>query len=183
LACPFIEKLLRSSRFVEKIKEIGGQWGIVSVNFSEEWIRGVLGNHLRDVEILANQPDETGQLKGPKDENGNRGELIVTSDGKLAAIKVMLRRLQMEPGTSRVVYVGDSGTDFECLLEGGVIGIVMVEEDGTSKLLDTFKRVSSDPEYMFLENFQEIKEYDEGRGKALYFARDFQEIVESNLFE
>ena len=108
------------------------------------------------------------------------GQLLVTSDGKLSAMQMMLEDFRERQNLQRVIYIGDSGTDVECLLSRG--GIIMLGEDGSSKLLDTLRSVSNDPEYGFLKDIRHVEEYDERRGIAIYFARDFRDIVESPLF-
>lgn len=164
--------------FVERVKELGDFWGIVSVNFCGSFIRGVLGAgagpEIEDVEILANSPDKKGVLFGPE---SHSGKVVATSDAKLASMKTLLQSWS-ERGSSdvsRPVYIGDSGTDIECLMEPGVIGVVM-SEDRKSSLMETMKRVGID--------VVPIGEYEESKSKErmVYLARDFGEITRSHLF-
>lgn len=169
-----------SIRFVKRLEAVNGTWGIVSVNFSESWIRGILGAYAKDVRIYTNQPDENGGLRGPHSSDGKQTELLITSEGKLVAMKRMLSELGGDENT-KVLYVGDSGTDVECLLKE--VGIVMVNENGKSKLKDLLEGVGSDPEYDFSGEIIDIREYDSSEGKAIYFARDFRDIIASPLFK
>ncbi len=161
--------------FVKRASTSGGLWGIVSVNFSTKFIRGVLeasaGPESAEVKILANHPNEHGTLMGPK------GPVLATSDAKLASLKDLLESWKNEwkrfEGFATVVYVGDSGTDIECLTTDGVVGII-VSEDGESGLMEIFKRVNA--------NIFHISEYEEKRSSSVYWARDFEEITHSPIF-
>jgi len=75
---------------------------------------------------------------------------------------------------TRVIYAGDSGTDIECLLGEGVIGIV-ISEKGDSSLMATFRRVEV--------KIAHIEKYHEGEINTLYWASDFQDISKSPLFD
>jgi phosphoglycolate phosphatase-like HAD superfamily hydrolase len=164
--------------FLEKLKQDESIWGIVSVNFSGSFIRGVIGASAgpghAEVQVLANEPDEKGVLVGPRCE---AGKAITTSDAKLASMKDLLQlwcdRTSLK--ASRVVYIGDSGTDIECLMEPGVIGIVM-SDDGQSSLMQTMHRVG-----VYVVHIG-VYEDNESCGKRTYWARDFDEILQSPLF-
>lgn len=161
--------------FVERISTSGGLWGVVSVNFSSKFIRGVLeasaGLKSAEVKILANHPNEEGTLAGPK------GPVLATSDAKLASSKGLLqfwKNGSKKLGRSaKIVYVGDSGTDIECLTADGVVGIV-VSEDGEGSLMEIFKRVEVD--------IVHVSKYEEGKSSSVYWARDFEEITKSPIF-
>lgn len=157
-----------------------GKWGIVSVNFSVEFVRGVLASFLgeelaQELDILANEPrEEDGVLEGPTI-NG-RKEVIATSDGKLDAMKELLRSWE-EKGEEigEVFYFGDSGTDLECLKEAKV-GVILRDPlaDSDSSLMGTMKRIEMD-----VDPIEDFKESDE---KRLYWARDFY-AIESGIFK
>ncbi|KAL2064745.1 hypothetical protein VTL71DRAFT_3883 [Oculimacula yallundae] len=175
------------SEFVESVKRRGGRWGVVSVNFSGEWVRGVLevggggaetssgvkdrvGN--LDVDVLANHPNEEGILLGP-----GGGPVMATSDAKLAAMEEMLRKWKEEGvKVDRVVYFGDSGTDLECLTKEGVIGVI-ISGDGGGRLMDSLKRIGREPVHVSSPDVVQ-----KGESETLYWARDFEEVVESELF-
>ncbi|KAK2626514.1 hypothetical protein QTJ16_003689 [Diplocarpon rosae] len=156
--------------FVAQVHRSGGLLGIVSVNFSREFIRGVLEASAESnmVEILANQPDEKGTLLGPK------GTVLATSDAKLAAMKQLLHAWKegsnREEPSFKVVYVGDSAVDIECLTAKEVLGIV-ISADGKSGLMDTLRRINI--------NITHISKYGEGWSSSVYWARDFKELCEA----
>jgi len=157
--------------FVKEVEKSGGIWGVVSVNFCSHFIRGVLasaGVDTSTVEILANSSDKNGILFGP--ETRKDRSVMATSDAKLASMKHMVDSWTSKPGKqfSQSVYVGDSGTDIECLTEGGTIGIVMAEDYGSS-LMQTLSRVGGDVEH--------IDSYQDEQDAKVYWARDFGEIV------
>lgn len=159
--------------FVKKLDTEGGIWGLVSVNFSSYFIRGVLasaGVESSMVEVLANQANENGILLGP--ETGEGDSVMATSDAKLASMKSLLESWSSEPGEefSKVIYIGDSCTDIECLTEEGTTGIVMAE-DRNSSLVETLNRVGVEVKH--------IDAYRDGQESTVYWARDFREIMEN----
>lgn len=160
--------------FVKQVNKAKATWGVVSVNFSSQFIRGVLaasaGAGATEIEVLANHPDEEGKLLGPND-----GPVMATSDAKLAAMKDLLqkRKSGSKTGFSKVVYIGDSGTDIECLTAEGVIGIAM-STDGKGRLIDILNRIGPSPVH--------VGSQQEGKSSSLYWARNFEEIIKSPLF-
>ncbi|KAK0119107.1 hypothetical protein ONS95_007971 [Cadophora gregata] len=167
--------------FIQLLCESGAIWGVVSVNFSSQFIRGVLEASLEagaaELEVLANDPDEEGTLRGP-----SRGPVMATSDAKLAAMNELLQRWKSrsKAGVPRVVYIGDSGTDIECLTAEGVIGIVISRRAEPTPgdwmatvMMDMLKRVGLEPVH--------VGSQQEGKGSSLYWARDFGEIIRSPL--
>jgi 2-hydroxy-3-keto-5-methylthiopentenyl-1-phosphate phosphatase len=155
--------------FVMERKRRQESWGVVSVNFSRAFIRGVLstvGDGSEDVMVLANQPDMDGVLRGPKSEDGEIGPIMVTSDAKLFALKSMLVPVGQNSGGDKVVYIGDSGTDIECLTAEDVTGII-ISEDTNSSLLQTMKRIGTEVPH--------IAQYLGAKGRIVW-ARDFSEI-------
>jgi 2-hydroxy-3-keto-5-methylthiopentenyl-1-phosphate phosphatase len=161
--------------FVERIDMSGGIWGVVSVNFSSHFIRGVLasaGVDASKVEVIANHPYENGILMGP--ETRENRSVMATSDAKLASMKAMLNSWRSKAGGnfSKVVYVGDSGTDVECLTIEGTTGIV-IAEDRDSSLMETLDRVGVDVKH--------VDVYRDGQESRVYWARDFREILENSF--
>ena len=122
------------------------------------------------VEVLANQANENGILLGP--ETGEGDSVMATSDAKLASMKSLLESWSSEPGEefSKVIYIGDSCTDIECLTEEGTTGIVMAE-DRNSSLVETLNRVGVEVKH--------IDAYRDGQESTVYWARDFREIMEN----
>lgn len=160
------------SDFMMDIDSSGGIWAVVSVNFSRVFIRGVLesaGVDIAKVEILANGTDESGLLTGPISGTGGCGPVMSTSDAKLAAMKDLLVSWREAEGTflSKVIYIGDSGTDIECLTKEGTTGIVMAE-GGNSSLMDTMSRVGF--------TVKHIDSYEIGKQSTICWAQDFREI-------
>ncbi|KAL2129849.1 hypothetical protein VTI74DRAFT_7215 [Chaetomium olivicolor] len=142
---------------------------VVSVNWSGEFIRGVLeaGSQYgrRVKKVVANGiglPD--GLVKGPEELGG---EPLVTAGDKLRA----MRSLKVGMGEQSVVYFGDSTTDLACLVEAD-LGVVMAD-DGGSKLLRTFERVGLEVLHVGVAE----------EGSRLVWARDFEEVLESKVME
>ncbi|TVY37391.1 hypothetical protein LSUB1_G003435 [Lachnellula subtilissima] len=156
--------------------------GIVSVNFSRDFVRGVVSAvcpGLAGMDVVANVSNAAGVLEGfDVYGEGRPKEVIATSDGKLAAMKELLGywwkqgELNGEEAP-HPIYVGDSGTDLECLMEDGVIGIV-ITGDGKSALMETFNRIGV--------KVIPIREFRESEETSVYWARDFTEIMQSPLF-
>ena len=163
---------------IERVQQLKGSWGIVSVSFSTEFIRGVLeesvGNRVPEFEVLANQPDVTGVLCGPKTRNGSCGKVMATSDAKLSSM-TLLSQIMRSRRAPKVVYIGDSGTDIECLMEDGGVGI-LISEDGKNCMKECMKRLG-----MEAIHIRGHKLYRERGSKSIYWARNFQEIVSSPL--
>ncbi|PVH88257.1 hypothetical protein DL98DRAFT_508970 [Cadophora sp. DSE1049] len=160
--------------FVKRVGNSRAIWGVVSVNFSSQFIRGVLeaslGAGAEDVEVLANHPNEDGILLGL-----NSGPVMATSDAKLAAMNELLQKWRsgFKTSFSKVVYIGDSGTDIECLTAKGVVGIAM-STDRKSTLMDTLKRLGSE--------LVHVGSQQEGKRSSAYWARDFEEVVRGPVF-
>ncbi len=161
----------------EFLERIGGKGrvGVVSVNFEREFVKGVLRGVIRGIDVLANGSDETGVILGTK---GVRGEVISTSDEKLEVMRELLdgwgtgNRWGKEDKRG-LVYIGDSGTDLECLTEEGVVGIVL-SEDTKSSLMKTLARIGM--------RLTHVAGYEDGLS-SVYWARDFQEILDSPIFK
>jgi len=163
--------------FIERIRRREDTWGIVSVNFCSHFIKSVVeqssGEHF--INIRANVPNGSGVLIYP-----DHSSLLATSDSKLEAMreiawvlhKSLLNWDRVTNKASRTVYIGDSGTDIGCLTEEGIIGIV-ISGNGKSTLVETMRRVGREPIH--------ISEYQE-ESNALYWALNFEEILNSSLF-
>jgi hypothetical protein len=106
-------------------------------------------------------------------DSDSRGQLFLTSADKLEALKYMTNIFQHSSGESRtlIVYVGDSLTDSECL-QAANVGIVM-SDDGCGKLITAFKRVGV--------HIDHITSFEPKEEKAIYWAKDFVELVDSGL--
>lgn len=175
---------------------------------------------LENVSILANASEADGVLKGPC--LHGRHELVVDCRGKLACLESLLECWELrlpavsptpklpteddstteppslaekmsELPSERVVYVGDSATDIECLTRKGVLGIIMIEineaesvtGEGTQakrvktkeSLVETLKRVGVQVRHIskFESQLSEADIVDEDL-VMVYWARDFAEI-------
>ena len=189
---------------VEGEGEGAGEVGIVSVNWSREWVRGCVvaaaaaavetedgteskkkGWNVQSLRVIANEIEgldhfegSTGGLGryfGSEDEGG-----IWTSGDKLRVVKTLLSEQRpRRQGGGLSVYVGDSVTDLEALLEVDV-GICMRDEEmgsGQRELKEYLERVAVGCWWVGEWEWEGRPEKDMG----LWWARDFQEIYESPL--
>ncbi|KAF2094118.1 hypothetical protein NA57DRAFT_47016 [Rhizodiscina lignyota] len=157
---------------------------IMSVNWSRTFIKAVLlaagarvvdqsrfrlGESLHKLQIHANE------IGGLEREGGSDGSLegeIRTSGDKVRVMKEIGLGAEEKP---TVVYVGDSNTDLECLVEADV-GICMRDVDmgsGQKSLAETLERLDID--VVPLDEITNQQEEGEGR-KQLYWASDFEGI-------
>lgn len=150
--------------------------GVVSVNFSRYFIEGVLeasisdGSVVKEIEVVANISDENGILSGPE---RRWSEVMATSDAKLGSMRKLLGSWEKGRAShGKTVYVGDSGTDLECLLADEAAGVVM-SEDGEGSLIQMLKK------YVAVES---CAEYAEGKDNVLYYTKDFENLRNSPLF-
>jgi phosphoserine phosphatase len=130
---------------------------IISVNWSRSFLRGALLPHTLD--IIANEPVLDGTITGPEFFNGR----MTNAREKKEALKHLIKEKD-----GKVVYFGDSTTDMECLLAGGVV----ISDDEESSLLKTLKRIGV--------NVPHVGENSERDGKVKW-ARDFREVLDSGL--
>ncbi|EPE29581.1 putative hydrolase [Glarea lozoyensis ATCC 20868] len=156
---------------------------ILSVNFSRAFIEGVISVHPENCfgdfdSIVSNgqldSAEGNGVVIGPKlDDSRN---IMATSDGKWNAMNKIRQKWQDQgDAIMELIYVGDSGTDIECLTDSSVIGVIMTP-DGGGSLMDTMNRVGI--EVVHISSFKERQEME----RILYWARDFVEIIESPIY-
>ncbi|KAK4451467.1 HAD-like domain-containing protein [Podospora aff. communis PSN243] len=153
--------------FEELMKEIGQRGlgvGVVSVNWSEGWVRGAVGT---EVEGVVNSIGEDGRLKGPDVEGFGRDRMMLTAGDKVEAARGLVKR----NGGGKWMYVGDSTTDLGCLLEADV-GVVMGDRE-SSKLLQMLGRVGFE--------VPRVEERMEAQG--LVWARDFEEVLRCGVLD
>lgn len=103
---------------------------ILSVNWSIDYIKGVLGTRYDMTSVIANRTDpEDGSIStsGAFEESNDREawpDVLAVANDKLVAMRNLYRRRKASnPGKELIfIYFGDSTTDVECLIEvGGVI--------------------------------------------------------------
>merc|ERR1712054_278098 len=136
----------------------GWPLGVISVNWSRSFIRGVL--HQFSMPIVANEVASDGRIEGPE----FLGEQLTNSAGKLSA-------LQHEFGgdDESILYFGDSSTDLECILAHK--GVVIADNDGDSSLIRTLQRLSIPVPH--------VETYDRAANASVHWARNFQEVIAS----
>ncbi|CAP67897.1 uncharacterized protein PODANS_1_17730 [Podospora anserina S mat+] len=161
--------------FVGRCRENGWEIGVVSVNWSRDFIMGVISEQcggLDGVKVVANgirYPE--GTIEGPK-ELGR--EVMMTAGDKLRGMEL----LSKEGGErKRVVYFGDSTTDLACLVEADLGVVVADEEEG--KLLVTLRRIG----YGVPHVGGEYRREKDGKKQGMVWARDFEELMRSGVVE
>ena len=182
------------------------QWpvSIVSVNWSDAWIRGVVSTQTKgdervadDVRVYTNTISGSGAIVSNYARVGTADTASPVSSclDKLEALKVAaVDAAQLSPtiGVDEpVVYMGDSTTDLECLIHAGQGsrgggGIVLADGDGpaTSKLLKTLARLGYSVPHVAEAGqgrFRETKTEASNAGPRLAWARDFDEIMASHI--
>ncbi|CAK7271284.1 hypothetical protein SEPCBS119000_004525 [Sporothrix epigloea] len=181
---------------------------IVSVNWSDAWIRGVLradDSERNDpaIRVFANKVAPSGAIvpniprkavTASHDQKDDDAVPFSSCSDKAealdAAISAATRSLPEQ--SAAVVYMGDSTTDLECLLlagrnkNGGGGGIVMADGDGptTSKLMQALARLGyAVPHVSQAQPFQRPWLASEGDAPRLAWARDFEEILASKILD
>lgn len=142
--------------------EKGWDVAVVSVNWSRAFIEGALLPH--ELRVVANEPGADGSIEGPEFLGGR----MTNGHEKRAALDDVVAR--GKGGEGRVVYFGDSTTDMECLLRGGIV----ISDDGESSLMKTLRRVG--------EAVPHVKER-EAEPARVVWARDFREVLESGILD
>ncbi|KAL9128795.1 MAG: hypothetical protein Q9217_002604 [Psora testacea] len=141
-----------------------------------------------DIQIYANntQACASGRLSGPWVDSHR---LILTADDKLEIMRTFIsqvgtKKTAMKPKT---VYVGDSLTDLACLMEAD-IGICVRDKELSEeqKELDkTLQRLGVEVRWVCdyrRHNLESETTAESGaQGKLLWWARDFLEVVQSEI--
>ena len=142
---------------------------VLSVAWSPAWIHGVLEAAGLGVDVVCNDV-----LLGEAGEQG----LYVAAD-KLRCLRrlVSISEEGGEGGRPWVIYVGDSVTDLECLLEADV-GIVMRDEGALGSEQRELREVvgRAGVGTYWVGEFGEVQT---GEERVLWWARDFEEVVGS----
>jgi 2-hydroxy-3-keto-5-methylthiopentenyl-1-phosphate phosphatase len=155
-------KIREGFKELTKLAERNG-WGlgVISVNWSRSFIRGVL--HQFSIPIVANEVSSDGRICGPD----FLDEQLTNSAGKLSALKHEFRA-----GDESILYFGDSPTDLECLLAHK--GLV-ISSNVDSTLMRTMRRLSIP--------VQHVETYNKEANNSVYWAMDFQEVIGSGLLD
>ncbi|KAI5466778.1 HAD-like domain-containing protein [Mariannaea sp. PMI_226] len=141
-------------------EEKGWDVDVVSVNWSRAFIQGALLPHR--LRVIANDAHVDGTILGPE----FLGGCMTNGHEKREALEyVVMEKRRLEKG--RVIYFGDSTTDMECLLQGGIV----ISADENSSLMKTLRRVG--------EPVPHVAERE--AGSTLMWARDFKEVLSSGV--
>ncbi|KFZ13017.1 hypothetical protein V502_06817 [Pseudogymnoascus sp. VKM F-4520 (FW-2644)] len=194
--------------FVAWIRENRAEWGVVSVNWSWRWIRGVLDTVLGDVGgggsmyVKANDADgSTGMINGYPlhkvcynllkttfDTNGHqlnrkRTHLLTTADKLRAQINTLFYfELGVSSPEPLTVYIGDSPTDLSPLLHAD-IGIIMNSPSSTPGALNV---IIDKCGYRVLpvSEYKELYRKGENENVAILLsANNFTEIMDSGMLQ
>ncbi|RFU73065.1 had-like domain [Trichoderma arundinaceum] len=149
---------------IELARQNGWQVGVLSVNWSREFIEGVL--HPHSVPIITNQIAPDGKIQGPDDFND--GARLTTSRDKANSLNQLISK--QGHSSTPTIYFGDSTTDMECLLTHR--GIV-ISADAKSSLMQTLERVGVPVPHVGSPQ----------DGANIFWARDFQEILLNQTLE
>lgn len=173
-----------------------GSIHILSVNWSASYIRGVLSGHGIS-SIIANEINTAdGSITAPpsiSDEIASADWPSVLSVGsdKLTALRSLHRRRQkaVPKQSVELLYLGDSTTDLECLLEFG--GIVIspdaeiaqrpgTKTTGSSRTTPNGSGLLHALQTMLNYKVPHVSEYN---GELICWARDFVDIKKSSFLQ
>ncbi|KAH7326653.1 HAD-like domain-containing protein [Stachybotrys elegans] len=133
---------------------------IISVNWSRAFIRGIL--HPLDLPVIANEIGQDGAVKGPQ----ILGETMTNCTDKRDA---MSRVVEQGASNMQTLYFGDSTTDMQCLLEGGIV----MSNDETSSLMRTLRRIGV--------SVPHVGSYQQDA--KIHWARNFEEVLDSGILD
>lgn len=168
---------------------------VVSVNWSDAWIRSVVATADTDhdkISIYTNRIADDGKIESNYERAGTSPSPISSCDDKLEALLTAKSTHSID---TPVVYMGDSMTDLECLMHAGEGsrgggGIVLADGDGpvTSKLLKALARLGYKVPHVSEAGaglFREVEaaEGDNDATPRLAWARDFDEIMVSRIMD
>ncbi|KAL7816269.1 haloacid dehalogenase-like hydrolase domain-containing protein [Trichoderma gracile] len=171
--------------FVEMVqlaREKGWRVGVISVNWSQAFIQGVLHPVGEGIPIVTNCISSDGTIHGPEGFNG--GVRLTTSRDKANVLGELLAKEEEQQllhssssssSGSPTVYFGDSTTDMECLLKHH--GIVIAADAQSSSLLQTLERVG-----VSVPHVGSVQDGGDD-GANIAWARDFREVLESRVLE
>jgi phosphoserine phosphatase len=153
--------------FTEAMGNQGWKLGLVSVNWSGRFVKGVLGgldsSAVADMDILANE-FRNGTIEGPEEV----GRPLLTAHDKLEA----LVRVWEKQGKRGTVYIGDSLTDLDCLLSAHLSIVISDSDEGN--VVQTLRRLNHVVPHVTDARLWFSK---------IVWARDFAEIGESGILD
>ncbi|EFX03901.1 hypothetical protein CMQ_829 [Grosmannia clavigera kw1407] len=179
--------------FSSFLDDISGRRGwpvsIVSINWSDAWIRGVIESspHSQGVSIFSNKVTVSGRivpnfnLRVPTDQEPSEPseplEPLVSCSDKHETMKVAA-----ELAEEQVVYIGDAMTDIMCLTNAEAGGIVMASGGpGGSSTLKALARLKKEiPHVSDSPKFSTVRTPGSLR---LAWAADFDEILSSGILD
>lgn len=146
---------------------------ILSVNWSADYIKGVLGTNFDMTSIIANKtnPDDgsisaLGVFEEHNDEELWPDILTVANDKLVALQNLYWKRKAFKPEKELIfIYFGDSTTDIECLMEVG--GVIMADDEG-----QLLRLLRQEIDY----HVPHVSEWEEGGFTC--WARNFRELLE-----
>jgi 2-hydroxy-3-keto-5-methylthiopentenyl-1-phosphate phosphatase len=149
---------------IEVARQNGWHVSILSVNWSEAFIEGVL--HPHTIPVITNQISADGTIQGPDEFNDS--VRLTTSRDKANSLKQLISR--QKHSSNPTIYFGDSTTDMECLLTHH--GIV-ISADAKSSLMQTLERVGVRVPHVGSPQ----------DSTNIFWARDFREILQNETLE
>lgn len=198
------------SEFVRWIERVArGEWGVVSVNWSRDWIRGVLDAYVGNIggfnglPVMSNDiSGSTGMIQGYPlhhvcynplemafDTNSHqpsystRTHLLTTAD-KLLAQNIMLYNfdLGVESPPTLTVYIGDSPTDLSPLLHAD-IGIITNPPSSTPGALSVLIDKCG-YKVLPVSEYKELYRKGENEKVAILLSvNNFTEIIDSGMLQ
>ncbi len=144
------------SEILQLANKSGWPVSVLSVNWSQSFIGGVLGQRQPNVKVVANRIDESGVISGPQELDGER---LTCSADKLRALTQI--------SSEGCVYFGDSTTDLECLLHDR--GVVIASGEQTS-LMKTLQRINVP-----------VVSSSKRKNESLVWATAFDEVIECGI--
>ncbi|KUI65931.1 hypothetical protein VM1G_01301 [Cytospora mali] len=151
---------------------------ILSVNWSDSYVKGVLGSDIMTSVIANTINPEDGSISATGafenlNQHGLWPEVLTVAQDKLAALRSLYcRRQLLNPNKELLfIYFGDSTTDVECFME---IGGVIISDREDSGLLNLLR-------YELGYYVPHVAEWEESGFTC--WARDFSELLKHNYLE
>ncbi|KAB8360704.1 hypothetical protein FH972_024440 [Carpinus fangiana] len=185
---PGLHKLLKSLQ-VRQEQAMSQQpiCHVISVNWSRIWIQAMLelggdgcppllttdGKTKSNIRIYANELSKTDKESGTSDLTGTTIN-CKTGEDKVKQMRCVIEEGNREQNCALNIYVGDSATDLECLLEAD-IGICIRDDpmgSGQKDLAEICGRVG-----LQVAHISDASDPDKATARILYWARDYHEVL------